>query len=287
MQKLSLSKVLFLILYFIDIYMGYQIFGFRGALITGVAIVIAMFGWMRITLYQTGALHIEDCSPGERNRLDSALQEIYYRAESCGYKLRKCQFYVSGEHTMNAYNCLNKIVINRPVLQSAELEGIITHELGHLNNWDSYFSMLLSLNIMAISVLIMVSFALYFLVVAIIVIVLAFLSKNFLGFLICKKILEWTRLFNRVACNIIITVIRIFQMTLLRQNEYKADRFAVRLGYGQDLKSFLGNYTGIETRNTKTFLEMLLSTHPSDYKRIAAIQKEEEKIRKQRYDIQV
>lgn len=273
---MSFSKFAFTILYGINIFFGYCLVQhYIGAIVVAAAIPLILVIWQKISLYKTGAVPIEQCRRTDAYILNNAYEAVMLRASNCGFNLKKAKLYISDQDTYNAYNCGNAIIVNKPVLyDSSVLEGVVAHEVNHHRCADSWFSMLLGLNISVSSIILSLSAGLY--VVAIIAVFMLifsifFRNSGWLGLVLAKILMP----IQKAVVNIMVTTTVAVEMAISRGTEYKADEFASTIGYGSELKLFLSRDSSL--RKPLTFTERLLSTHPSDDKRIAKIERYEQK----------
>lgn len=81
---------------------------------------------------------------------------------------------------------------------------------------------------------------------------------------------------KRGLCNLIVTLLLAVEMAVSRSTEYASDAFATDTGYGEELIDFLS--MDMLLRKPLTFTERLLSSHPSDQRRCARIERRIAKI---------
>lgn len=274
---MSFSRIAFMVMYAADIILVYMLMNdYIAAVVVAVAIPIIIFIWQKVTLFRTGAMHISKCRSADAVRLQSAYDEVEARAKACGYKFnRKPKLYVSDEDTRNAYNCGDAIVVNRPVLYGQELAAVLSHEVNHWRCGHSYLSMLLGLNIFAFGIALSLFTGLWLLFsIIFIVAIIGLISKNssWFGLILAKLLIP----LQKGGCNLIVTILLAIEMAISRKAEYNSDEFAAYCGYGDELILFLS--TDKSLRKPLTFTERLLSTHPSDERRIAKIEHLQDRI---------
>lgn len=274
---MSFSRIAFMVMYAADIILVYMLMNdYIAAVVVAVAIPIIIFIWQKVTLFRTGAMHISKCRSADAVRLQSAYDEVEARAKACGYKFnRKPKLYVSDEDTHNAYNCGDAIVVNRPVLYGQELAAVLSHEVNHWRCGHSYLSMLLGLNIFAFGIALSLFTGLWLLFsIIFIVAIIGLISKNssWFGLILAKLLIP----LQKGGCNLIVTILLAIEMAISRKAEYNSDEFAAYCGYGDELILFLS--TDKSLRKPLTFTERLLSTHPSDERRIAKIEHLQDRI---------
>lgn len=271
------SKIFFIILYLFDIIISYAITNdYTVSAVTSVVIPLILFVWQKLTLFRSGAMPITKCRTYDAKLLRSAYREVEMRAKSCGYKIwRSAKLYISNEDTHNAYNCGRAIVVNRPLLYGPELNAVIAHELNHFRCGDSYFSMLLGLNFFIFGISLSFFTGLYLLlIIFLFVLVISIFTKSsgWFGMILAKLLIP----VKRGLCNLIVTLLLAVEMAVSRSAEYASDAFATDTGYGEELIDFLS--MDMSLRKPLTFTERLLSSHPSDQRRCARIERRIAKI---------
>lgn len=274
---MSFSRIAFMILYAADVILAYMLMNnYIATAVVAAAIPVIILIWQKVTLFRTGAMHISKCRSADAVRLQSAYNEVEARAKACGYKLNRMpKLYISDEDTRNAYNCRNAIVVNRPVLNGQELAAVLSHEVNHWRCGDSYLSMLLGLNIFVFGIALSLFTGLWLIISIIFIIaIVGLISKNssWFGLIFAKLLVPLQKGF----CNLAVTMLLAIEMAISRKAEYNSDKFAAYCGYGDELILFLS--TDKSLRKPLTFTECLLSTHPSDERRIAKIEHLQDKI---------
>lgn len=274
---MSVSRVVFMILYAADVILAYMLMNdYIAAAVVAVTIPLIIFIWQKVTLFRSGAMHISKCRSADAVRLQSAYDEIEVHAKACGYKLNRMpKLYISDENTRNAYNCGNAIVVNRPILNGQELTAVLSHEVNHWRCGHSYLSMLLGINIFTFGIVLSLITGLWLIISIIFIIaIIGLISKNssWFSLILAKLLLPIQKGF----CNLIVTILLAIEMAISRKAEYNSDEFAAYCGYGDELILFLS--TDKSLRKPLTFTERLLSTHPSDERRIAKIEHLQDRI---------
>lgn len=267
-----ISNVIFIILYALDIIAGAFIAGHMGAVVVAAALPVCIFIQIKLTLFKADVVRLENLNSHDRNRLSLAFENVLRKGESLGYTFKNPRIYLSEEESLNGFSCGNAIVINRGLLNSGCLEAVIAHEVKHFRFHDSITSCLICNTITVLFILIMFMTSIYILLIVLMAgLLAAFIGNGMTGIItgsVISRILgKIKNLFMRVS----LFCMNAFQMVLSRQTEFKADEFAVRLGYGEQLKQFLR--LTYNNRKNMSLTEQLLSSHPSDSKRIANIQK--------------
>lgn len=268
-----ISTVIFIILYLLDIVAGYLIAQIAGAIFVAFALPISIFIQMKIALYHADVTKLENLSPYDRDKLAIAFESVFQRGESLGYNFhRNPKIYLSEDGALNGFNAGNAIVINRGLMNSGCLEGVCAHEVKHWRFNDSYTSCLICNTITVISLLTMFVLSIYAFMIALIIgVIIAIFGGGTTVFFVGSLVGQFLSKIKDIILRFNVFVMKALQSLLSRFTELKADEFATRLGYGEQLKQFLK--LTYQSRKMESISSRLLSTHPSDSKRIGNIQK--------------
>lgn len=158
----------------------------------------------------------------------------------------------------------NSILISRGMIScmnETELKGILAHEFAHIVRGDSQTNMIIMI---ATNVYIWFIIALN----AILERLINLLPTQNFWIDILGAILHIMRFFCLVIINIILFVGGVVLFGSSRKKEYKADEFALKIGYGGGLKSSLYKLYDLELSNDKDLLRRLFATHPRTAYRI-------------------
>lgn len=267
-----ISTVIFVVLYALDITVGYYIAGYMGALFVAVALPIGIFIQMKLALFQADAIKLDDLSPSDRAKLSLAFENVLQSAEGLGYSFSKNpRIYLSEDQAMNGFNAGNAIVINRGLMNTGCLEGICAHEIKHWRYMDSYTSCLICNTVTVLSLLLMLVLSIYVFAIALFIgILVVVIGNSTAGFLVGSLIGRFLGKIKDLVLRANLFLMNTLQSLLSRHTEYKADEWATRIGYGEQLKQFLR--LTYESRRMESLSARLLSSHPSDSKRIGHIQ---------------
>jgi len=191
-----------------------------------------------------------------------------------GFKRKKIRFYATSN---NAYALGRNVILISPYPFLTEkdykpyLEGLIAHEMGHLYYRDSILTMVGFVNTKLLN---------------------GIAKSAHIGLEIGRKIMRfniivffvflfftWPILillyFVQLFCSLTIKILSPLYNVLNRQMEYRADRFAAKLGCGEDLKKLLFVQHKFSGGFENSPLEDALVTHnnnyPTLYKRIKRI----------------
>lgn len=170
----------------------------------------------------------------------------------------------------------NTLIITRGLYETVsenELTGVIAHELGHLHNGDSQ-RLATTLAVSYVSLLFGGLVGMFGATAAAVGQAL-FKSKND-----TSAVIGLSLSLISIVGGIAWLFVKIFDsgfyfasLFVGRREEYRADLFAVRAGYGTGLLSYLEKVKDIEFKNKKTLLGRLYATHPNTLLRIDRIDK--------------
>lgn len=203
--------------------------------------------------------------PDERETFDYNFKIV---CEAAGKDYKKFKLYMTDDPMENA--CAlgkNSIALTRRLIKNCtdeEIQAVLAHEVGHLHYGDT-FQLRIFLATTFCGQLMMFLFALIF---------RAFFALGKIPiplvnifFLFCGGyfwILYW-------LCQIIfLTPMAIGSLLGMRHNEYRADRYAAKLGFSDGLNSFL--YEQLENFETPKGLAAFWQTHPTPRQRINKIE---------------
>jgi len=165
------------------------------------------------------------------------------------------------------------LILSRGLYETAndsELAAVIAHECAHLHNGDSHrLGIALGVSLPALIVA-GISGAIVKITAAVITshsgkeegtiwVLFSFVLMLFAGFFgLLAKIGHW--------------LLNLITLFVGRQQEFEADRFAVQLGYGAGLLSFLDKIKNLEFSKATGIFDRLYATHPAIMLRIGKIE---------------
>jgi len=200
----------------------------------------------------------------EKERLLPLFDSVKERACSFSNVDNKVKLYIIDTPSINA--CAigkHTIGITRgalSVFDDEQLEAVIAHEFGHISNGDGQVSMFVTI---ASSVYMYIIIALIKLLALIEVISQKTFIGSFFGFL--KTILN-------LALKYFLQALVILVASNSRKTEYKADKFAYDLGYGEALISALYVLYDMQISDQQTLSEKLEASHPKTAYRIERLE---------------
>ena len=204
----------------------------------------------------------------ESQYLYSLFNEVYNEALEKNPRLSgDIQLYISDTMMINAFAIgRNTIAITTGAMQTLtpdQLKGIMAHEIGHLSYGHTKA---LLLNVVGNGI-----FTLFVIFFRLVLAILQTISEIFNGG-IFYLIFTITKALLNVANTIIIYLGQIILALNSRSNEYLADEFALKIGYGEELISALYLLQRISMNYRPTLSERLKSSHPHIAKRIERLE---------------
>ena len=203
----------------------------------------------------------------EKERLLSLFESVKKRAVKRSKIISpKMKLYIVDSMSINAFSIgRNTIAITRGLMNTMndeELEAVIAHEMSHIINGDSQVSMLVTIASNAyIWTVLLISKALFL------------IETMTGGTSFVSKLLSFVRNILELALKYVIMVFTVLVASTNRREEYKADKVAFELGYGEGLLSALYKFYHIEMSGKKKLIDKLQETHPITAYRIEAIEK--------------
>lgn len=197
------------------------------------------------------------------------LETLFHRVcHAAGKTAAAFGVYVVDDPMPNAYALgRNSIGISRTLLlrfPDNEIEAVLAHELGHLHYGDSlHLRLFLSLSLVGQAVLF---------IYRVFAGLLSGLSRIPIPFInIAFLFFSWIIRSQNWICQILLIAPLSFGALFgARKMEYRADKYAYSVGYGDGLYYYL--YRLLDTPNSSTgILRLLNSTHPSTAERIRRI----------------
>ena len=237
--------------------------------IAGIAIALSPFGeWM--VRYQNNCKKISD--QYTINRLEPIFREVYYKAKKENPALpNDIRLFINEEKAPNAFATGRRtLCITRGLLSYSddEIKGTLAHEFGHLSHKDTDRILVIAVGNMAVTAI-----AFMIQLAAILFDVFSFIASLFVN---VESEIRLFAIITRFLTIIIIGLLmRIWSgigvmlcMKTSRSNEFEADAFATKLGFGQGLISTLSS---LPDYRPKGLFASLASSHPNTSVRIEKI----------------
>lgn len=236
----------------------------------GTVLILMALGLLNSVQFLTKLLlGVRDPLIAEEQKIRKLLDEVLANTTT---KINKITILVSDKTMANAEAFgQNSIIVTSGLLNTAtdgELKAILAHELSHLYHKDSLIPLAL---VLANIPMRCIMWLYQFYAAMSLRVRKAFSSEGNLFSLLAIIpivlfspiiILDWLGRWLIQACLFIIT----------RSFEYRADQFAVDLGFKIELISFLSKQAVIHKKDS-SFLAMIFASHPSPIKRIAKLEK--------------
>ncbi len=220
---------------------------------------------------QTGCRKIKN--PSQIEYLTPIFNEVYRRAKAANPAIPdNIELFMNNDKSQNAFATGRKtICITRGLYENAsaeEMKGVLGHEFAHIAHHDTDLLLVILVGnfvITAIALLIRIIFR-FLSLFGLLFNLFGSRGQGNLGIFLGVVGDLFVALFMWIWTKIGVVIVRASQ----RAQEYKADEFSLKLGYGESLCRFLdrlGNGRSIG------IFSVLASTHPATHKRIERLQK--------------
>lgn len=204
-------------------------------------------------------------SAEEKALLEKIVEKLCYHS---GKDHKKYNLYVKNDNEFNAFAIgTNNICVHRGLLynfSAAEVAGIIAHEMGHIENRDTTYS----IGTYAMSSATQIVLSLYLFAVQI----LSFLIfVPFIGWFIA--LFTWFVRIQMLLIEFLLSIpLHLVTMFGSRQQEYAADKYAYDIGLGRELHAALSRLGQIYGEEKQSGFSSLWSTHPEVTKRLIKLE---------------
>ena len=210
----------------------------------------------------------------DRDYLLPLFQEVYAQVLQTTPSLNKnIKLYISESMSVNAFALGRQtITVTRGALYAFskdELQGILSHEFGHLVNGDTKALLIKLVGNGFFSLMVFV----FRLVASILQTISAALSGKNIVIVAISFVLFGTRLLIDLALFLFIFTGDVFIALNSRYSELLADEYAHIVGYGEDLKSALYIISRLEMPAKLTITERLKASHPYTTARIEQLER--------------
>lgn len=222
---------------------------------------------------QTGCKKIQNDE--QRNFIEPIFREVYDKARAQDPSISdKVKIYMNHDEAPNAFAtgrktiCVTEGMLSMPVEQ---IKATLGHEFGHLAHKDTDLIL-----VVAVGNLIVSAFILLFRLAIDLVHLIFVFSSVFVGgsdgafdalistvyhLAMTAVVVGLTWIWTKIGVLLV--------MKSSRANEYEADEFSFRLGYGNELCALLDSFSGT---NANGLFANLVSSHPDKDDRIARLQ---------------
>ena len=222
---------------------------------------------------QTGCKKIKNDE--QRNFIEPIFREVYDKARAQDPSISdSVKLYMNHDEAPNAFAtgrktiCVTEGMLSMPVEQ---IKATLGHEFGHLAHKDTDLILVVAVGNLIVSAFIL----LFRLAIDLVHLVFVF-SSVFVGgsegvfgaiistvyhFALTAVVVGLTWIWTKIGVLLV--------MKSSRANEYEADEFSFRLGYGNELCALLNSFSGT---NANGLFANLVSSHPDKDDRIARLQ---------------
>ena len=244
--------------------------------ITGCIVMYVLLGGY-IEVFKEGAVRMEQLPSYEKNKLEIVKKQLMESVqEISGMNISSFRFYLTPSEDMNAAaygaNCVS---VTRAALENTDpitLEAVVAHEVSHIISYDAEFNRAVFATItMTLGIISMASFV-TMIIVFLICFVFGCFFRSYFGIMAYRGIQSCFKGVFCVIQRIIVVGYFIIIGAISRHNEYRADYYSCRLGYGLQLANFL-ELAAPESSRKFSLTEVLYRSHPPTPKRLAKIEK--------------
>lgn len=218
----------------------------------------------------------QGCKPLARkehiDRLMPLFNEVYGRAKKLDPSLpNDIKLFLSRDNSPNAFATGRKtICLTRGLLELSEeqIKATLAHEFGHLSHKDTDFILIVAVGNMIVTFMFVV-----YRVSALFIGTIVSIANRSIGTLVVTFLIDllligmmwlWTKFGT------------ILVMHSSRGNEFEADRFAYKCGYGESLIHVLDHFNDLDVPDSKGLWANLAASHPDPDQRIGKIQQLQE-----------
>lgn len=243
-----------------------------GVYLVSLAIALSPIGEFILRL-QTGCKRIKD--PILRDQLQPIFDEVYSRARQLNPELpKRVKLYINHSDAPNAFATGRRTVcVTRGLLEydDVHIKAVLAHELGHLAHKDTDTILVVSVG----NLIVTLFFTLIRIFANIFFGVAEFIASVFGSF---GEVIGFIfRIFGRLLADLLLVLLmRLWTqigvwlcMYSSRRNEFEADAYSVRLGYGRALCQVLASFGSSGSRG---LFAALASSHPKTEIRIKRIE---------------
>lgn len=262
----------------LDFFLLQSLLGLEIALIiTALIAAYTCFGGY-LALLKERAVSARKLPACDKERLADAVQRLAADArQHSGAKLSRLRLYlVPGDADLNATaygaNCVSVTEGTFRTADPTMLVAVLAHESSHILHRDAETNRA----VFASVTLMMAALSVCSAAVAVIVFLVFLLLncfRSFLGVLAFRGTTKVTGGFFRLLQHIVVFAYRGTMAVVSRGAEYRADRYACRLGYGLQLGHFL-EIAGASESAPRTLTDAIYRSHPPTPRRLSKIEKQ-------------
>lgn len=222
---------------------------------------------------QTGCRKLKN--EEDMQRIQLIFDEVYNRARAVDPTIPpNVKVFISEEASPNAFATgRHTVCVTRGLLNQSddEIKGVLGHEFGHLAHHDTDRILVVSIGNLIVNLIFLALRIFLDLVVIAVAIATAAVSSR-----LSRGIYYLLTYFQSLIAHVIIGVLMwiwtkigmLLVMKTSRENEFEADAFASKLGYGRNLAYCLHNIAGEDVSYKNGLFANLESSHPDTSERI-------------------
>lgn len=232
-----------------------------------------------VALYKHRAIHPDKLDDKTKTRLEELL---YYVTDDVAKKTGsdlKIKLWLIPSDEINAYAYgIKNIGITQGALNCCDdgmLCAVLSHEVAHTLNldavWHRFIFANVTLIIASLAVITFVSLASIWLLFTLLCVL--GICRGLFSIFMYKGSHTLIKSYFTGLQYIVITIYQAVMAAVSRHSEFRADRYAVELGYGRELVSFLKRFAVVSTEERQLSLsEALYATHPPAQTRLLKIE---------------
>lgn len=245
----------------------------------GITVLIGVLSYVGeyIDLLKDGAIPIQKLELYYKTKLESSFNILCEQGRKNGMVLDGLHIYMIPTDEINGISYgASSIGITKGLLEENQfsIAAVMGHETGHCLALDGLLKRIffwdVTLMIIALGVLSFIGAS--FILIIFLVLCLAGVCGGFLSFFVTGVLSKILKGFFSGLQRIVLFVYQITLGILSRCMEYSADRFAVKMNFGNELTFFLNRFS-LEDGVPKTLRDIMYASHPSTNKRIRKIKK--------------
>lgn len=252
-------NTLILVALFSDVFIGLSLY------VLSLAIALSPFGEWILRVQQ-------GCKPLVRKehieRLMPLFNEVYQKAKTINPSIPDdVKLFINKDASPNAFATGRKtICLNKGLLEFSdeEIKATLAHEFGHLSNKDTDLILVVTIGNLIVTTMFIIYRVIFYTIGIMSGIVNRDLGALVVTFFIDLILVGFMWVWTKIGTLLV--------MHSSRSNEYEADQFALRCGYGNSLITVIDRFNEFDTGNTRGLWANLASTHPDPDQRIGRLQ---------------
>lgn len=242
--------------------------------------LISLYAWLGeyIAILKAGVISEKELDIYEKNKLYRIKEHVIKCVKiNTGEDVSYFKLHIIPSDDVNGMAFgISHISLTQGAVDSCDemtLCAILCHEVSHILCLDSVFNRIIFGDItFVIFELMVVSYvSIVFIWIVFIILILCGICRGFISVFITSSLSKGVKsLFELIQYGALFT----YQVTIAavsRQFEYRADGYAVDLGFGTQLTYFLNRFASSQDGRRKSLSEILYASHPATHLRIQKI----------------